>query len=406
MGQGFKKGDRVKLVSDYYGEAEANPVYGGEFGKIIGTVSSIEVSGSGAKTTFVRWDNGYSNGYDDEQETLELAEPGAQVIDWSGLDTELKGRISNLEETTKQMASKSYKVTKKVELPVNEEQTGFVPTAEVFEDQKKLLEGIALAISKKMPVLLIGETGTGKTSLVRHLAAMTNNGFRRVNHNGGTTPEDVIGKVLVNKDGTYWVDGVLIDAMRKGHWYLADEINASSAEITFVYHSLLDDDGFVVLTENQGEIVKPHPNFRFFAAMNPAHDYSGTKELNKALMSRFTVFKVDFPEPKTEVKVLHKRTGIDIENAKLMVQFATTIRASHAKGNVAHVVSTRDLLAWASMFQFYKKFTESAESTILNKVNVDDFNTVKDSLGLHFKSIDEGKGTKVDNLDEYEEVKP
>lgn len=284
-----------------------------------------------------------------------------------------------------------FKVSKRVALAVNpsKEHEVFVPKAHSFENHKHLLEQVSLAIKKKLPVLLIGETGTGKTSLVRYLAYKTNNPYRRVNHNGGTMVDDIKGKVLVNKDGTYWVDGVLVEAMEKGYWYLADEINASSADINFIYHSLLDDDGFVVLEEDGGRIVKPHENFRFFATMNPASDYVGTKELNRALMSRFIVIKTDFSPPSVEAKILVERTKIAQGVADKMVKFASEVRAVHSQGKkIDFVLSTRDLLMWADMYKEYNKFIPSAEIALLNKVGENDIDSVKDLLGLHFKNVD------------------
>jgi len=283
-----------------------------------------------------------------------------------------------------------FRISSKVSLPINQdkEQKDFVPQSFVYEDNKKILEQVSLAISRRLPVLLVGETGTGKTSLVRFLANRTNNAFRRVNHNGGTTVDDIVGKILINKEGTFWVDGVLIEAMKKGYWYLADEINAASPEINFIYHCLLDDDGYIVLPEKNGEIIRPHKNFRFFAAMNPNTDYAGTKELNKALLSRFLVTKVDFPSPKLEAKILVDRTGITIAVANKMVQFASEIRANHSKQKMSFVLSTRDLIMWSTMFRVYGKYLISAEMTILNKASVDDFNSVKDLLALHFNTID------------------
>ena len=288
------------------------------------------------------------------------------------------------------------KISKKVSLPVNEnnKEPEFVPQALKFEDTKKIIEQIAISINKRLPVLLIGETGTGKTSIVRYLAQQTNNCFRRVNHNGGTTVDDIVGKILINKEGTYWVDGVLVEAMKKGWWYLADEVNAASAEINFIYHCLLDDDGYIVLPEKGGESVKAHKNFRFFATMNPATDYAGTKELNKALLSRFIVCKTDFPAPRVEQKILCSRTGIAKEVANKMIKFAAEIRANHSKGKMSFVFSTRDLLMWAVMFNIYKKYMSSAEMTVLNKVEPDDFETVKDLLALHFKTSDEPKSKR------------
>jgi midasin len=287
--------------------------------------------------------------------------------------------------------SKTFKLSPRVVLDLNEHNKEFVPESMPFENHKGLLEHVATAINQNLPVLLLGETGTGKTSLVRYLASKTNNGFRRVNHNGATSVDDIVGKILVNKEGTYWVDGVLIEAMRKGWWYLADEINASSAEINFVYHSLLDDDAYIVLAENNGEIVRPHPSFRFFASMNPSADYAGVKELNKALLGRFIVVKTDFSPPAIESKILQSRTGIVKDVADRMIKFAAEIRANYAKQKVAYVLSTRDLLMWATMFQQYKKYMVSGEVTVLNKVGNDDFESVKDLMALHFKSLDEPK---------------
>jgi midasin (ATPase involved in ribosome maturation) len=286
-----------------------------------------------------------------------------------------------------------FKISKNVGLPINLENThpDFIPSSQNYENNKRLLEQIGFALNKRLPVLLVGETGTGKTSLVRYLANKTNNCFRRVNHNGGTTVDDIVGKILINKEGTFWVDGVLIEAMKNGWWYLADEINAASPEINFIYHCLLDDDGYIVLPENKGEIIHPHKNFRFFGAMNPSADYAGTKEINKALLSRFLVMKTDFPAPKLESKILHTRTGVKLEVADKMVKFASEIRALHSKGNASFVLSTRDLIMWSAMYQVYEKYLVSAEVTVLNKVSADDFNVVKDLMSLHFNALDNPK---------------
>lgn len=287
------------------------------------------------------------------------------------------------------MTKKLFKLSNKVSLPINEGVVEFVPqNATDFENHKNLVEQVGVCIDKKLPILLIGETGTGKTSLVRYLAKQTNNGYRRVNHSGGTSVDDIKGKILIDQKGTYWVDGVLVEAMRKGWWYLADEINACSPEILFIYNSLLDDDSFIVLEENKGEIVRPHENFRFFASMNPSQDYAGTKELNKALVSRFIVLKTDFSPPLVEQRILVNRTGIKPEVAEKMVKFASEIRINRNKDKIGFVLSTRDLIMWCQMYLVYHKYMQSAEITILNKVNDEDLPSIKDILALHFKNID------------------
>lgn len=295
------------------------------------------------------------------------------------------------EELFKAPVAKWFKVSRRTSLLVNKNtiDPAFIPKEIAFEDNKKTVEQVAIAIAHRMPVLLIGETGTGKTSLIRHLASKTNNAFVRVNHNGGTTIDDIAGRYIINETGqTVWMDGILIESMKKGYWFLADEINAASAEVNFIYHSLLDDDARVLLAEKGNEVVIPHPNFRFFGAMNPPAEYAGTKDLNKALLSRFMVVNVDFPAPKTEQKILVDRTGIDPTVAERMVRFAGEIRVGHGNEQFRFVLSTRDLLMWGMLFKVYKKYMLSAEMSILNKVSTDDFDSIRDMLSLNFKAVD------------------
>ncbi len=178
-------------------------------------------------------------------------------------------------------------------------------TEQIIVGYEDILEDIKYAVEKNLPTLLIGETGIGKTSLIRYVAQQNKKEYRRLNLNGQTTIDEFVGKTLLNKDGTFWQDGVLTDAMKKGHWLILDDFNAALPEILFVLHSLLDDDQYIVLSEKNGEIVRPHKDFRIFASMNPSGRYTGTKELNKAFLSRFPmILAIDFPQPDTEVAII------------------------------------------------------------------------------------------------------
>jgi len=165
------------------------------------------------------------------------------------------------------------------------------------------------AIGRKMNVLIFGPTGTGKTHLLRHLACELKVPYMRLNLNGGTTVEAMLGQWVPdegegNSSRYRWVDGHLTRFVRNGGIIVLDEVNAAPAEILFVLHGLLDEERRLVLTDKDGEVLSSHPEFMLCATMNP--DYEGTRPLNAAFADRFDVkLEVDYDE-KVDAKVLGK----------------------------------------------------------------------------------------------------
>lgn len=274
-------------------------------------------------------------------------------------------------------------------LAINEGNTSpFIPGEQIYLiPPQGYLEKLAYAVANNLPALLIGETGVGKTLAVRYLAWKTNNGLRRVNLNGATTVDEFLGKLLINEQGTYWVDGVLVDAMQAGDWILLDEINACLPEIAFCLHSLLDDDRMVVLTEHDGRIVRPHPNFRLFASMNPSEEgrYGGTKMLNEALLDRFSiVIRMEYLPAEQEVEAVIARSGNrNREIVERMVQVANTVREAIHNERVFGSFSTRRVAEWARMALAFD-VRESARYTVLSKLTSYDAEVVEDIIDLYF----------------------
>lgn len=235
------------------------------------------------------------------------------------------------ETTTQKAAPKELKIKiGNVELPVNPDASlhaSFVPPKTNIVNSIQELETIALGVRENLPVLLIGDTGTGKTSFIRHLASLTGNAFRRLNLNGSTTIEELNGHYTADDKqvGLRWIDGILPEAMKNGYWLVLDELNAALPEILFVLQSVLDDDKFLVLPEHENEVIRPHKNFRIFATMNPSLEYAGTKDLNKALLSRFpVVIQTQYPDPAREIEIIkqHAPHIKDDKQATLMVRVA------------------------------------------------------------------------------------
>ncbi len=284
----------------------------------------------------------------------------------------------------------------KTYLPIRKDASPFVPELMTYKENRHLLSNLAHAIETNSPTLLIGETGVGKTSAVRYLAAKTNNSLRRVNANGSMTAEDFVGQLLVNEKGTYWKDGILIEAMRNGYWIVIDEINACSAEILFVLHSLLDDDRYVVLTDSPTrEIVRPHPDFRVFATMNPPEKYAGTKEMNKALMSRFPItLEVQIPIETVEFGALSGADkALKADALTSLKAFVNDLRASYFKDEIDVFVSPRDVQTIVRLYAYTKSLTKAVEMSIVARGTKAEAKAIRDMARLRFAEDSEDKAT-------------
>lgn len=230
------------------------------------------------------------------------------------------------------------------------------------------------AMLESKNVLLTGPTGSGKTTLARKYCAEHKLPYRRISLNGGVTVEDLVGHYILNKDGTDWIDGILTMAVRYGWIIVVDEINAATPDVLFKLNSLLDDERILILSEKDGEIITPHPNFRLVATMNPTDQgYSGTKEMNEALKDRFHItLYIDY-NIDVEEKIL-KSMGIKGNLISDIMKFTKRIRESYAKNEMITPFSTRSIINFAELSMLGK------ERLIINRFSSRDQPLVKDLL--------------------------
>lgn len=261
-------------------------------------------------------------------------------------------------------------------------------------------EALEKAVEKNLPVLLVGDTGAGKTAMVRELAQRKGIELFRLNLTGQTGVDEFLGKWLASPEaGTYWLDGLLVRAMKEGKWIVLDEINMALPEILSALHSLLDDDRKVVIKEKDGETIHPHEDFRLFATMNPEDEYAGTKELNKAFLSRFpVVMNIEYSEK--EDLIIQEQAGVDAKVASALVILGREIRKIKEKALISFTCSTRDLIYCATLMAIGLDKSLCFQLSILNKAPADEREEIRKVIELItgdkiktskkvFKSLDE-----------------
>jgi cobaltochelatase CobS len=240
-------------------------------------------------------------------------------------------------------------------------------------------------------VMLIGHTGSGKTSFIEQVAARSHNAVLRANMNGQTTIGDFVGFWTVKGGETVWVDGVLPTAMREGYWLVIDELDFAEPSILAVLTAVLEPGGQLLLKERGNEIVEAHPSFRLFATANAAgamsafrHLYQGANLLNEAFLDRWRVYLFDYLAPEEETEVL-LRTLPQLTRplAQTLAAIAADCRAAFVREDLASAFSTRRLLDWAELMLRTGDAERAAGPSIYAKVSAEDAALIRSIVRHH-----------------------
>ncbi len=225
--------------------------------------------------------------------------------------------------------------------------TRFVMTKTV---ESTIRDIVAAIVSNVAPILLQGPTSVGKTTMIEYIAAKA--GFKciRINNHEHTDIQEYIGGYTTNIHGQLeFRDGLLVEALRNGHWIILDELNLAPSDVLEALNRLLDDNTELLIPET-GEIIKPASGFTLFATQNPAGAYGGRKPLSRAFRNRFLeIFVNDLPFSEIE-EIITQSCGIPPKFSQMLVKTMQDLQLRRQKSSLFQgkhgSVTTRDLIKW------------------------------------------------------------
>ncbi len=202
------------------------------------------------------------------------------------------------------------------------------------------------AYKSKLPFLLKGPTGTGKSRFIEYMAYQLDKKLITISCHEETSSTDLIGRYIIKGAETIWLDGPLTTAVKEGAIIYLDEIAEARPDVIVAIHSLTDHRRELFI-DKLGENVKAHQDFMLVASFNPGYQ-RGFKELKPSTRQRFVAISFSYPEAKIEQEILINETQVEASIAKKLVNIATKIRNLTELG-LTETVSTRLLIDAAKL---------------------------------------------------------
>ena len=204
------------------------------------------------------------------------------------------------------------------------------------------------AARNRLPLLLKGPTGCGKSRLVEHMAARLGRELITVPCHDDTSAVDLVGRYLVQGGETVWQDGPLTRAVRTGAILYLDEIAEARPDVIVVLHPLADHRRQLFVDRHDEALVAPD-QFMLVVSFNPGYQRS-LKELKPSTRQRFVSLQMSYPVERLEIDILVGETAVEPAVAKRLVALANRIRAADGLG-LSESPSTRLLVHTARLVE-------------------------------------------------------
>ncbi len=217
------------------------------------------------------------------------------------------------------------------------------------------------AYDAKLPVMMKGPTGCGKTRFVEFMAYRLKRPLITVACHEDLFASDLIGRYLLKKDETLWVDGPLTSAVRMGAICYLDEIVEARKDTTVVIHPLTDNRRTLSI-DKKGEVIRAHKDFMMVISYNPGYQ-SVLKDLKQSTRQRFISLEFNYPEAEKEAQIVSHEGEIDMETALRLVILAGKIRNIREHG-LTEGASTRLLIYAAQLITRGIQIHEACKTAI------------------------------------------
>ncbi|MAM44885.1 MAG: AAA family ATPase [Chloroflexi bacterium] len=206
------------------------------------------------------------------------------------------------------MVKQTYKEVNAEEYIV-EKEPFFVP----ISDEITVFES---AYNQRIPILLKGPTGTGKTRFVEYMSWKINNSkgstkdvpLITVACHEDLTASDLVGRYLLDATGTRWIDGPLTRAVKSGGICYLDEVVEARKDTTVIIHPLTDHRRTLTI-DKLGQVVEADEGFLLVVSYNPGYQ-NAVKDLKHSTRQRFVAIEFDFPDVERESKIISHEAGV------------------------------------------------------------------------------------------------
>jgi nitric oxide reductase NorQ protein len=217
------------------------------------------------------------------------------------------------------------------------------------------------AFDARIPVMLKGPTGCGKTRFVEYMAFRLRRPLITVSCHEDLFASDLLGRYLLKHDETVWMDGPLTKAVRFGAICYLDEIVEARKDTTVVIHPLTDNRRTLSI-DKKGETLAAHPDFLMVISFNPGYQ-SVLKDLKQSTRQRFMALSFNYPEAVKESEIVSVEGGVDLDTARQLVSLAHKIRNIREHG-LTEGASTRLLIYAADLVRRGVAFEDACRTAI------------------------------------------